>query len=65
MPYGGNPAAVLLLPYGLTLSDVTMKAIAAENNLSEVDPLPNYLITRASLSTLFASSLVVINEFYF
>ena len=31
----GNPAAVLLLPFGRRLGDHTRKAIAAENNLSE------------------------------
>jgi predicted PhzF superfamily epimerase YddE/YHI9 len=35
-PYGGNPAAVLLLPFDLTLSDAAMATVAAENNLSEV-----------------------------
>jgi predicted PhzF superfamily epimerase YddE/YHI9 len=60
MPYGGNPAAVLLLPYGLTLSDVTMKAIAAENNLSEVDPL-----TQLSHHTCFSiNPLCILSSSY-
>lgn len=35
-PYGGNPAAVVLLPAALpALDDATMAKVAAENNLSE------------------------------
>jgi len=33
--FGGNPAAVCLLPRGLELSSETMQRVAAENNLSE------------------------------
>jgi PhzF family phenazine biosynthesis protein len=33
--FGGNPAAVCLVPKSLALSSTTMQSIAAENNLPE------------------------------
>lgn len=41
-PFGGNPAAVMLMPFGLGASDTLLCKIAAENNLSEtafVEPI--------------------------
>ena len=34
-PFGGNPAAVCIIPHGVHLSDVDLQQIAAEMNLSE------------------------------
>ena len=34
-PFGGNPAAVCMIPLGVSLSDAEMQQIAAEMNLSE------------------------------
>lgn len=34
-PFGGNPAAVCILPLGISLSDTDMQQIASEMNLSE------------------------------
>ena len=34
-PFGGNPAAVCIIPHGIHLSDVELQQIAAEMNLSE------------------------------
>jgi len=40
--FGGNPAAIMLVPHGVAMSDAFLTDIAAENNLSEtafVQPL--------------------------
>merc|ERR1711865_1110808 len=34
-PFGGNPAAIMLLPFSFSPPDRTLLQIAAENNLSE------------------------------
>ena len=41
-PFGGNPAAIVLLPHGSAFDDALLLNVAAENNLSEtafVEPL--------------------------
>ena len=60
IPFGGNPAAVLLIPPGEELTDGSRQKIAAENNLAEtafVQPVRSLEDSRASMHDAATVSL--------